>query len=85
MIYLPPTSKSKLSTTPLPKMPKILRNIAKCKKCQDIIESINVHDFVRCKCKSIFVDGGKDYVRRGADNLDDIEDLTIYEESEEEK
>ena len=41
------------------------RNVAKCKKCGDIIESKHRHDFVWCKCGSIFVDGGRDYWKWG--------------------
>ena len=36
-----------------------------CNKCKDIIESKIVHDFVRCKCGAIFVDGGDEYCRYG--------------------
>lgn len=53
----------------------IIRNRAKCKLCREIIESTYRHDFVECKCRSIFVDGGKDYLRRGGD-LDNIIDLS---------
>ena len=49
----------------------MLRNIAKCKKCGDIIESKHRHDFVQCSCRSIFVDGGHDYIRRGGDQFDE--------------
>lgn len=35
----------------------------RCKECGDIIESKHVHDFVRCKCGSIAIDGGDDYMR----------------------
>lgn len=44
-----------------------MRNIARCKRCGDIIESKSVHDFQMCSCGSIFVDGGDDYIRRGGD------------------
>lgn len=37
----------------------------KCKKCGDIIQSMHRHNFVRCKCGSIFIDGGSEYVRMG--------------------
>ncbi len=60
-------------------MNKILRNSAKCKKCGDEIESKYRHDFVRCSCGEIFVDGGKDYFRRGAVDLDNIIDTSIVE------
>ena len=45
-------------------MPDV-RNRAKCKKCEKVIESLHRHDFKTCKCGAIFVDGGKDYARRG--------------------
>ncbi|CAI8803547.1 MULTISPECIES: DUF7695 domain-containing protein [Bacillus cereus group] len=44
---------------------KVLINKLRCKKCNDIIESKHRHDFNLCKCKAIFIDGGKDYQRCG--------------------
>lgn len=41
------------------------KNKIKCKKCSDIIESKHRHDFVRCSCDSVFVDGGHEYQRLG--------------------
>ncbi len=35
-----------------------MRNRAKCKKCQEIIESFHLHDYVECKCKEISISGG---------------------------
>ena len=58
---------------------KILRNRCRCTKCNTIIESTHVHDFVRCKCGRIFTDGGTYYIRRGFKCPTDIEDLTEYE------
>jgi len=55
----------------------IIRNRARCRKCNSIIESKTRHDFVWCKCKSIFVDGGKDYIRTGGDPKD-FESLVEY-------
>lgn len=52
---------------------KIIKNMAKCGLCDDIIESTFRHDFVECKCGAIFVDGGKDYLRRGGDFKNIIE------------
>lgn len=49
----------------------MIRNIAKCKKCGDIIESKHRHDFVQCSCGAIFVDGGHDYIRRGGNQFDE--------------
>ena len=49
------------------KMEKIVRNRARCTKCNEIIESKHQHDFVWCKCSTVFVDGGKSYWRAGGD------------------
>ena len=43
----------------------IIRNAAQCAKCDDVIESTHVHDFVSCKCGAIFIDGGHEYLRAG--------------------
>lgn len=61
---------------------RIVVNKAKCRKCNDIIESKFRHDFLFCSCGSIFVDGGKDYLRRGGE-LADIEELSETVEVEE--
>ena len=47
---------------------KILRNAIRCNHCGDVIESTYRHDFRMCRCGSVFVDGGHDYLRRGAVN-----------------
>lgn len=36
-----------------------MRNIAKCLKCNDTIESITSDDYIICSCKSIAVSGGE--------------------------
>lgn len=36
-----------------------MKNRAKCKLCQDIIESFHASDLVVCKCTHIYVDGGE--------------------------
>ena len=59
-------------------MKKILVNKIKCKKCGDIIESKSVHDFKFCKCGSVAVDGGHDYLRR-VGTFGDWEDQSEYE------
>jgi hypothetical protein len=55
----------------------IISNRAQCRLCGDIIESVHRHDFKWCKCGEIYVDGGKAYIRRGANNLDNIIELSI--------
>lgn len=62
----------------------IIRNMAKCNKCGDVIESKHVHDFVWCSCKSIAVDGGHDYLKR-VGNYEDYEDMSQLIIEEEEK
>lgn len=43
---------------------KIQTNKIKCKKCGDIIESKYIHDFKMCKCNSVGVDGGHEYLKK---------------------
>lgn len=64
-------------------MKKILVNKIKCKKCNEIIESIHTHDFKFCSCGACAVDGGKDYLRR-CGNREDWEELSEYENPVEE-
>ena len=52
-----------------------ISNKCRCLACNDVIESKHRHDFVWCKCKSIFTDGGRDYIRRGG-TLSLVEDLS---------
>ena len=54
---------------------QIVTNKIKCRKCSDIIESEHRRDFKFCSCGSIFVDGGKDYFRRGGE-IENIEDMS---------
>lgn len=35
----------------------------RCTKCGDILQSMNRHDFKWCKCKTIAVDGGGEYLK----------------------
>ena len=39
----------------------------KCLKCNDIIESLSVHDYKKCKCGACSIDGGNEYTRIGGD------------------
>ena len=60
-------------------MRKIAVNKIRCKKCGDVIDSKSVHDFKFCKCQSVAVDGGHDYLRRVGE-IGSWEDLSEYEE-----
>ena len=61
-------------------MRKIIKNAIQCKRCGDIIESIDCHDYVECKCGACFVDGGHQYLRRGFKEEDCFIELSEYEE-----
>lgn len=59
---------------------RIKRNRAKCLVCGDVLESINTHDFRTCRCGSLSVDGGKDYIRRIFKEEGCFKELTKIEE-----
>ena len=63
--------------------PKIKRNIIQCKSCNDIIESTHVHNYKRCKCGKVAVDGGTEYIKisyPGGNPYDWFIDLSEYED-----
>ncbi len=39
----------------------------RCLKCNDIIESKDLHDCISCKCGACSIDGGNQYTRIGGD------------------
>jgi len=60
---------------------RFTRNAAQCAKCGDVVESRYRHDFVKCSCGAIFVDGGLDYGRAGG-NPEDFISLSEWTESD---
>ncbi|WP_335510883.1 DUF7695 domain-containing protein [Bacillus sp. JJ722] len=67
------------------KMEVLVKNIIKCKSCNDIIESTHRYDFKYCKCGKVAVDGGLDYAKRVFPNMpmeDWFEDLSVYEDED---
>lgn len=60
-------------------MKRIKRNRCQYSKCGDVIESLSVHHFVKCKCGAVFTDGGREYIRRGMGDGAEPIDLTEYE------
>lgn len=59
---------------------RLTRNAARCNICGDTIESRHRHDFRRCSCGNVFVDGGLDYRRCGWTGAETaFEDLCEYE------
>lgn len=55
----------------------MLRNSIKCNHCNDEIESKHRHDFVKCTCGKVAVDGGKDYRRTMFTDVSDFTDTSI--------
>ena len=41
----------------------------RCPHCAEEIFSNERHDFVACKCKKTYIDGGFDYIRVGYDSI----------------
>lgn len=63
------------------KMKKIIKNCIRCNHCGDTIISKNRHDFIKCSCGAVAVDGGTDYLRRIFKNsADDFIELSEFEE-----
>lgn len=58
--------------------------IIRCRLCQDQIQSMHVHDFVRCSCGEIFIDGGSFYTRIGWPRGNRDEYIEIIEENKNE-
>ena len=55
---------------------------ARCKKCGSTIWSKHRHDMVWCLCKSVAIDGGRDYLRLlGLDEDIEITDLDVVDET----
>ena len=64
-------------------MQKIISNKARCRLCGDVVESKHCHDWQSCSCGAIFVDGGREYLRRGAKNFEDLEELSEWVDADE--
>lgn len=48
-----------------------------CHKCENVIYSKYRHDFQTCRCESISIDGGKDYIKVSAMSNAEYEHVTI--------
>lgn len=62
---------------------RLIRNRAKCLLCGDVIESVHTHDFVRCSCGALAVDGGTAYARRVFKDHDSYQDMCVFEDTDE--
>ena len=59
----------------------IIKNVIKCNKCGEIIESVYRQDFKTCSCRQVSVDGGLDFLRRCfADTPRDYTELSEFTE-----
>jgi len=56
---------------------KLLKNSIICNHCKKEIESKHRHDFVKCDCGKVAVDGGKDYSRITFEKINDFTDTSI--------
>jgi len=59
---------------------QIVYNSVKCLVCGETIISYHRHDYVTCSCPNqAVVDGGTEYLRYGAKDMDKIEIHTVYD------
>jgi hypothetical protein len=58
----------------------ILRNSVICSNCKEEIISKHRHDFVKCSCGSVSVDGGHDYQRRVFKDIHSFTDTSIMDD-----
>lgn len=59
-------------------MSNIISNKARCRNCNTIVESVSRHHLAFCSCGKIFVDGGKEYLRRGGE-IHLIEEMSEFQ------
>lgn len=60
----------------------IIRNSALCLECHTEVISQHRHDFVRCKCGAVAVDGGQAYLKRSIIPGKQFKDTSIVTEEE---
>lgn len=51
----------------------IVKNAIQCRRCQDVVESLEPNDPVYCSCGTVAADGGKVLVRRIGRGADYVE------------
>jgi hypothetical protein len=65
------------------KMRQLVYNAVKCLECEHTIVSYHVHDYKTCGCPNgAMVDGGTEYGRYGAMDMDRIEKIDIYDDDD---
>lgn len=58
----------------------IKENKVQCKRCGDILISDNLFERIFCTCGAIYIEGGTDYLFRGADDPDNIIELSTKDD-----
>lgn len=64
---------------------QLTRNAWQCSECNDIVESKSVHDFRKCSCGALAVDGGLEYSRllgRGIETAVNLCEFEMVTESD---
>lgn len=56
--------------------PKIVLNMAQCRRCRQVLISTHMHDFRQCECGS-HVDGGRQYLKRGVATGTQLIELSV--------
>lgn len=56
----------------------LIRNAAQCRLCNDVVESTHRHDWRKCSCGNMYVDGGLDYLRLGYMTQDSVDSLAEW-------
>jgi hypothetical protein len=60
-------------------MRQLVYNAVKCLECNETIISRTRHDYVLCGCPNLaMADGGLDYMRYGAKDMNKIEPIAVY-------
>ena len=60
-------------------MRQIVYNSVKCLECNEVLVSRHRHDYVTCSCPNdAMADGGNEYGRYGAMDMDKIETYYVY-------
>lgn len=59
---------------------QIVHNSVKCLNCDEVLVSNHRHDYNQCSCPNMAtVDGGHDYLRYGAKDMNKIQLFTLYD------
>ena len=64
-------------------MRQLVYNAVRCLECNELLVSYSRHDYKTCQCpNSAMVDGGTDYARYGAMDMNMIEKIDVYDDDD---